>query len=30
MKIVVEFDNLSEAQAISLEEMFAVWMFLKR
>jgi hypothetical protein len=29
MKIVVEFDNLSEAQAVSLEEMFAVWMFLK-
>jgi hypothetical protein len=29
MKIVVEFDNLSEAQAVSLEEMFAVWSFLK-
>ena len=29
MKINVEFDNLSEAQAVALEEFFAVWMFLK-
>mgnify|MGYP006871033157 FL=1 len=29
MKINVEFDNLTEAQAIALEEYFAVWMFLK-
>jgi hypothetical protein len=29
MKINVEFDNLSEAQAVALEEFFAVWLFLK-
>ena len=29
MKINVEFDNLTEAQAVALEEYFAVWMFLK-
>jgi hypothetical protein len=29
MKINVEFDNLTEAQAVALEEFFAVWMFLK-
>ena len=29
MKINFEFDNLTEAQSVSLEEMFAVWMFLK-
>lgn len=29
MKINVEFDNLTEAQAVALEEFLAVWMFLK-
>ena len=29
MKINVEFDNLTEAQAVALEEFFAVWGFLR-
>ena len=29
MKINVEFDNLTEAQAVALEEYFAVWTFLR-